>query len=178
MTSLAVDESSGEQYNLIYTAGTPKTVTGAAVLVPNSYLEREWTTQIVTADDGMEARVFLGGIKVASYPLNVSVSKVASPTRPAESTTATPETTHVQPQESTESGLPGANVKPPADSSKQSSAASENEAGSRSGKGWLIAALVVVSILLVICLLAAGVLAYQNRILKKKMNRRQALKRK
>ena len=174
MTSMAADGSTGEQYKVIYTAGTAKTVTGAAVLVPNSYVDREWTTQIVTAENGMEARVSLGGVRVASYPLSVSVSKVASPTKSTEETTGAPEITQPQPPESTgsSSGLP---TLPDgrSDPTKESQPSGESKS---SGKGWLIAALVVVTILLVVSILAAFVLAYQNRILKKRVNRRQAIK--
>ena len=162
-------DASGESYTITYTAGAPVATTGAAILVPNSYLDMDWTTELVGDGENMKAKAELGGVTLATYPLTATIRKDSTPTQ---STTAVPETT--------ESGKTAPTKPAGTDPAEETTSPGKAQEGSetKDGRGWLIAGLIVAGILLVLSVLVNGVLAYQNRVLRKRIARRQAIKRK
>ena len=164
-------DASGESYTITYTAGDPVATTGAAILVPNSYLDMSWTTELVGDGENMRAEAELGGVTLATYPLTVTVRKDSTPTQ---STTAAPETSAGGTSAPTKQG----STDPAKESTTAGEESQEGSEQGQSGRGWLIVGLIVAGILLLLSLLVNGVLGYQNKILRKRIARRQAIKRK
>ena len=175
ITSEVQDEKTGEAYTLRVKAGAGQSTTGAAVLIPNSYADLEWNTELLPdGEGGLKAVASLGDVVLGTYPLTTSVIRETVPvteTAPAED----------------ETGESGKAESPTGPSAPTSSTRVPSTTGTRtpetdpagtksSGGGWKTVAIVLLAILLVLSVLFSGVMAYQNKILKERIRRRKALK--
>ncbi len=173
ITSQVTDEKTGEEFTLRVKAGAGRSTTGASVLVPNSYADQEWDTELLPdGEGGLKAIASLGGVTLGTYPLTTSIVRETAP--PA---TEAPEPTSETGQGGTTPASPTSPTSPTKVPSTTASRSSETDPAVKSGGGgWKTVAIVLLAILLVLSLLFSGVMAYQNRILKERIRRRKAIK--
>ena len=163
------EESSGERFRLSFMPGEIKTVTGASLVVPNELAALPWTTEIVKNGGSLEAVTSLGSAKLVTYPLSAELIKTgmivpttaATETRQGEADSSKSPLITTWHQEATQTAAAG----------------SEKEAAKGRSSGWQTALLVIVSMMLLVAMLAIAVLSRQNKVLKRRVNRRQAVKR-
>ena len=168
LQSDVTEESSGERFRLSLMPGEVKTLTGADLLVPNELAAQPWKTDIVKNGNALEAKASLGGVEMASYPLTAELIKTGM----IVPTTATPGST----RSAGESGNSPLISTWHNETAGSTAGSTETEKAPRSS-GWQTALLVIVSMVLIVALLAVAVLARQNKVLKRRAGRRQAVKR-
>lgn len=182
ITADVQDDKTGEECTLRFQAGEPRSTTGAALLVPKDYTQKEWRRELVPAEGGLKAVASLGSVPLVTYPLTTIIERKAAPL-PTESLA---ETTEKESQaaptlpgtSTTASTSPGTTPRPSAQTTNAASASRSTEKEpSSSGSGWQTALLIIMGVLLLLSLAFSGLMAYQNKVLKARARRRQALKR-
>ena len=74
IASQVTDEKTGEEFTLRVKAGAGRSTTGASVLVPNSYADQEWDTELLPdGEGGLKAIASLGGVTLGTYPLTTTI---------------------------------------------------------------------------------------------------------
>ena len=178
ITSEVTDEKTGEEFTLRMKAGAGKSTTGAAVLVPNSYANQEWVTELLPdGAGGLKAVASLGDVVLGTYPLTTTIVRETEPapetqapsqeTKEGSSSTTSP----------TSASSPTSSTKVPSTTASRSTE-TDPAATKSSGGGWKTVAIVLLAILLVLSVLFSAVMAYQNKILKERIRRRKAIKKK
>ena len=175
------DDKTGEECTLRFRAGEPRTATGAALLVPKDYIQKEWRRELVPAEEGLKAVASLGNVPLVTYPLTTTIERKSAPMP----THLQPEPSAMVSQDASTLPVPGTTVKddststarPSSQASSTTAVRSTETEPSRTGSGWNTALLIIMGVLLLLSLAFGGLMAYQNKILKARVCRRQALKR-
>ena len=178
-----IRNQNGEMQSIEFTTGEGRSLTGGSrLLVPNPYAEMNWRLDLALSGEELKGYASLGGVPLVEYPLSLKL--------PEESTTnnyfptALPNTS-IQQDTTRNETVPGSSntTDPtetlPDDSSANgqsgSSAENQNKDGKLSGN-ILLLALIVCGAFFVLCLIGLLFTIGQNRRLRKRVDRRNALK--
>ena len=178
-----IRNQNGEMQSIEFTTGEGRSLTGGSrLLVPNPYAEMNWRLDLALSGEELKGYASLGGVPLVEYPLSLKL--------PEESTTnnyfptALPNTS-VQQDTTRNETVPGSpNTTDPtetlpddssANGQSGSSAENQNKDGKLSGN-ILLLALIVCGAFFVLCLIGLLFTIGQNRRLRKRVDRRNALK--
>ncbi len=150
-----IDQKSGEEKRVSFTTGESSVITGAAILVPNSYKNMIWSLDLILENNALIGVASLGGVPLVRYP--VTMTMIEESTMPA---TKAPESTEP------------ATTKAPS----TTPSAQEPEEPGKNPNGWIVAALIVTLVLLALVSVLLFLAVYQNQSLKKRASRRNAIK--
>ncbi|MBP3729551.1 MAG: serine hydrolase [Lachnospiraceae bacterium] len=182
LTAAVQDERTGEAGSIHFTAGEANSVTGAALVVPNSYARRDWSTELLPNENGeLRAVASLGGVVLGSYPLHISITRETPPATEApesqpqsQSLPSTSGSSETKSPSGTSASATGKQTSAPA--TKPPGRSSETEAEQGGGSGWKTVLIVLLGVLLACTMGYAAILAHQNKILKERVRRRRVIK--
>ena len=173
-----IQSQDGEMQTIEFSTGAGRSLTGSnKVLVPNSYAELNWRLDLALSGEELKGYASLGGVPLVEYPLTLML--------PEETTTnnyfptALPNTSPAETEESRT--VPGSSSQNPTETlptenSEAGSTAESNPGENKLSSNLLLLALIVCGAFFVLCLIGLLFTIGQNRRLRKRVSRRDALK--
>ena len=181
-----IQDENGTESTVEFLIGEGRVITGSAILIPKTYETMPWSLDLRLVNGQLRGYASLGGVSLVEYPLSLKA--------PEETTKADYFPTVIPTEEPTTEEKTAAVTTPAATTNPASESAAEDLTNEPvpSGKGiersteeeqpakWggniLMLALIVCGAFIVLCLVALIFTLSQNRRLRKRMNRRNALK--
>ena len=184
-----IQDENGKDHTIHFAVGEGRVLNGSVVLVPNTYANLPWTLDLCLDDGNLKGYASLGGVALVEYPLILKL--------PEETTKSNYFPTAVLTVEEQESANPSTENNPavsserPADQVTETAAAdptnqtagasllpdrNEPQEPGAFGHNLLTLALIICAAFFVLCLVALLFTLGQNRRLRKRVDRRNALK--
>ncbi|MBQ4425461.1 MAG: D-alanyl-D-alanine carboxypeptidase [Lachnospiraceae bacterium] len=161
------DPVKGVDSKVLFTAGDAEVITGAALLVPNTYRSYDWNTDLTIENGKFVGTMSLGGVDLVRFPVTMTVTE-ENWTHPS---TAEPSSENRQGEES-ESENETARTRS-VNSFPETEGDTEEEGKEQKGSPILNVTLLI---LLVAALVLIGLLFLQNHSLKKRLRRKKDIR--
>lgn len=169
-----VQDEDGQNRIVTFSAGSGKSLTGAACLVPNDYAMRTWNLNLYTEQGSrvVRGRASLGGVALAEYPVTMNLvseeTKAVYPTDPP--TESAPESEPRGSENESQASTAGQQTPPETRAPESQPQNSDKAFPLSGGMLWLVSG--IVALVMLLCLVAIFILIQQNKRLKKRVERR------